>query len=207
MVDMIGIWAALAAFVVVAAAPGPATLALATVAMRTGRGPGLRFGLGLSAGLAFWGLVAAAGLGALLQSSAQALTMLKLLGGAYLLWLAVGAARSAWKEAYGGAAQTGRSAWFRQGLLLNLSNPKAVLAWMATLSLGLDAQGGVAQVIIVTSLCSGAGCAIYAVYGLAFSVGGVRAGYQRARRWIDAAAAGLFALAGFGLIRSALSRG
>lgn len=204
---MIGIWAALAAFVVVAAAPGPATLALATVAMRTGRGPGLRFGLGLSAGLAFWGLVAAAGLGALLQASAQALTVLKLLGGAYLLWLAVGAARSAWKGTDDDAAKTGRSAWFRQGLLLNLSNPKAVLAWMATLSLGLDAQGGVAQVMIFTALCSGAGCAIYAVYALAFSVGGVRAGYQRARRWIDAAAAGLFALAGFGLIRSALSRG
>ncbi|MBM7068009.1 LysE family transporter [Actibacterium sp. 188UL27-1] len=53
------------------------------------------FGAGLSVGLAFWGVIAATGLGATLKASAHGLTLLKLLGGFYLLWMAYGAARSA----------------------------------------------------------------------------------------------------------------
>ena len=62
-----------AAFFVVTVAPGPATLAAATVAMCAGRGNGLRFGAGLAAGLAVRGVLAATGPGALLQGSAHAL--------------------------------------------------------------------------------------------------------------------------------------
>ena len=45
--------------------------------------------------LAFWGVVAATGMGALLQSSAYALSVVKVLGAAYLLYLAVQSARAA----------------------------------------------------------------------------------------------------------------
>ena len=206
MLDLAGLATAAIAFLVVAASPGPATIAVATISMRAGRRPGLRFGIGLSVGLAFWGLVAATGMAALLQASASALATLKLLGGAYLLWLASGSARSAMRAPTSKTGHLAEGRWFRRGLLLNLSNPKAVLAWMATLALGIGDEGGFWQAGSVTLLCITFGFGIYAVYALAFSTSGAMNGYQRLRRWIDGIASAVFALSGIGLIRSAIAR-
>ena len=204
MLDITSLGTVAAAFFVAAASPGPATIAVATVSMSAGRASGLRFGAGLSLGLAFWGLVAATGLGAALQASSHALAILKVLGGAYLLWLAYGAARSATRP--GPNVEAPRGSGFMRGLFLNLSNPKAVLAWMATLALGLGSGSGVWQVVAATSLCMALGFAIYAGYAFVFSTPGAMGVYGKVRRWIDGAVAGLFALAGLGLIRSAFAR-
>ena len=194
------------AFFVAAASPGPATLGAATVAMRSGRRDGIRFALGLSAGLAFWGIIAATGVGAILEASAWALTLLKLVGGVYLLWLALRFAQSARRNSEVNTHFVTGSHWFTRGLLLNLSNPKAVIAWMATLSLGISNNHGILQVAVATLLCMILGALIYAAYALAFSMPGAMNGYARARRWIDGAVAGVFAIAGLGLLRSAFSR-
>jgi threonine efflux protein len=194
------------AFFIVTVSPGPANIAVATVAMHSGRRPGLLFGLGLSVGLAFWGAVAATGLGVMLQSTTTFLTFLKLFGGAYLIWLAVQSGRSAARKTDDMTAQTQKGRWFWRGLLLNLSNPKAVVAWMAALSMGLGQETGTLAVAIATLICIGLGFVNYAGYALTFSLPGFMAGYRRSRRWIDGVVAGLFALAGFGLIRSALTR-
>lgn len=206
MLDLWGLATAGAAFFIVAASPGPATLALATVSMRSGRRNGFRFGLGLSAGLAFWGLLAATGLGAMLQASSHVLMALKVLGGAYLLWLACSSARSACQETGSVAFVRSHGAWFKRGLFLNLSNPKAVVAWMATLTLGVGNNNAILQVVLATSLCAGLGFLIYGVYAFVFSTAGAMKGYGRLRRWIDGVVAGLFALAGAALIRSAFAR-
>ncbi len=196
----------LIAFIVVTVSPGPANIAVATVAMSSGRRNGIYFGLGLSIGLAFWGLVAATGLGVILQASEVALLMLKILGGGYLLWLACQSAMSASSSAgkIDGSKRNGR--WFIRGLMLNISNPKAVVAWMAALSMGLGAGDSSAQVISATCICIAIGFINYAGHAFAFSFSGVMSGYQRFRRWFDGVVAGLFAIAGFSLIKSALSR-
>jgi len=195
------------AFFVAAASPGPATLAQASVSMGSGRKSGLLFGAGLSVGLGVWGLVAAIGLGGVLQASSHALMILKILGGAYLIWLAWLSARSV---SYPSKAHTSEprrtSRGFWQGLILNLSNPKAVFAWMAVLSVGLGEGSDAGQVTLAASMCVMLGFAIYGGYALMFSTSGAMAVYARARRWIEGAVAGLFALAGVGLIRSAFVR-
>lgn len=205
MLDLIGLGAVAAAFFIAAASPGPATIAVATVSMSGGRARGLRYALGLSIGLAFWGLVAATGLGAILEASSAALFYLKIVGGTYLLWLAYGAARSATLTNHNPIATADGSA-FSRGLFLNLSNPKAVLAWMAALALGLNNGSSIWQVVAATTLCIALGFAIYAAYAVIFSTRGAMDTYQRLRRWIESATAGLFALAGLGLIRSAFAR-
>ena len=98
--------------------------------------------------------------------------------------------------------------WFKRGLFLNLSNPKAIVAWMATLSIGVGVGDGdgVWQVVLATSLCITLGILIYAGYAFAFSMSGAMKGYARLRRWIDGVVSGLFAIAGAGLIRSAFAR-
>ena len=194
------------AFFVVTVSPGPANIAVATVAMSTGRRNGLLFGAGLSCGLAFWGLIAATGMGAVLESSASLLTSLKICGALYLLWLAFQSGRSALKKTDQAPPAQREGRWFIRGLILNLSNPKAVVAWMAALSVGLGSGDSSAHVIIATLICMVLGVVNSVGYAFAFSLPGFMAGYRRLRRWVDAAVAGLFALAGFGLIRSAFSR-
>lgn len=80
------------------------------------------------------------GIGALLQTSLVWLTVLKWLGGAYLVWLGI----QAWRAPPVGVDldRTGlpRAGWslFRQGALSALSNPKAVLFFAAFLPQFID---------------------------------------------------------------------
>lgn len=212
MPEWTGLVAIFAAFFVVAVSPGPATLAVSTVSAASGRRSGMTFGAGLGLGLAFWGIVAATGLGAVLQTTTHLLAAFKVAGGLYLLWLALGSARSAMRgnkaSSQGGETPaSGEGRWFMRGLVLNLSNPKAVVAWMAALSVGLRTDDGLGSVAIATLGCTVIGFAIYAAYAAAFSSAAVMRGYARARRWIDGIVAALFALAGFALLRSAFTRG
>ena len=204
---MLDLWSILAAFFVVTVSPGPANIAAASVSMSNGRNAGLVFGLGLSVGLGFWGLVAASGMGAVLQSSELALILMKLFGGCYLLWLAYHSGRTALNPVENIQDQkTGSGRWFYRGLLLNLSNPKAVVAWMAALSMGMGVGNQPIDVAIATLCCVLLGLLNYTGYALAFSLSGFMRLYQCLRRLIDGFIAGLFAIAGLALIRNALSR-
>ena len=194
------------AFWVVAATPGPATISNAAIAMRHGRRVSIVYGLGLSVGLVFWGLLAATGMGAVLQASATVLSVLKVLGGLYLLWLAWGSARSAMRRNEAESATVAGGRWFRRGLVLNLSNPKAVLAWMAALSMGLDANDDVGAVAATTLVCIAVAFFNNWSYSVVFSLGGMMAVYRRFRRWVEGVTAALFAVGGVALIRSAFSR-
>ena len=134
------------------------------------------------------------------------LVALKIFGGIYLLWLAFQSGRSALKNANSIHYAPSDRRWFARGLMLNLSNPKAIVAWMAALSMGLGVGDGSGHVFAATLICMALGFLNYASYAMAFSLPGFMAGYRRLRRWIDGIVAGLFAIAGVGLIRSAFSR-
>jgi len=75
------------------------------------------------------------GIGALLAASANMLTILKWLGGAYLVWLGI----QVWRSPALGVEQgvsarvVTRSTLFRQGLLAAVSNPKGILFFVAFL--------------------------------------------------------------------------
>lgn len=194
------------AFSIVTVSPGPANIALATVAMGSGRKQGLLFGAGLGVGLAFWGLVAATGMGAILQASEVLLTGLKIMGGLYLLWLALQSARSAMRTTPAHVEKPLAGRWFAKGLILNLSNPKAVVAWMAALSMGLGEGDFAIQLVIATLICIALGFLNYLGHAFAFSLSGPMTAYQNVRRWIDGLVSALFAVAGFGLIKSAFAR-
>ncbi len=67
--------------------PGPDVLYIATHGLRQGFRAGAAAALGVAAGCFVHILAAAAGVSALLATSAQAFTVLKLAGAAYLLWV------------------------------------------------------------------------------------------------------------------------
>ncbi len=80
------------------------------------------------------------GIGALLQASASALTVLKLVGGAYLVWLGIQLWRSPAirLEPDASKADIRGAAMLRQGLLTAVSNPKALLFYTAFLPQFID---------------------------------------------------------------------
>lgn len=199
----VDILAALLAFFIAAASPGPATMAVAATSMARGRPAGLILGFGLSLGVCFWGVLTALGLGALMLAWAPALIILKIVGGLYLFYLAWMSAKDALtdNDTTPLAGRTaGGGALFRRGLVLNLLNPKAVLAWTAAIALGLPDEGAQSYLIAVVVLCSVMTVAIYAAYAMLFSLAAVRAAYSRVRRWCDALFAACFAAAGLRLI-------
>lgn len=211
MIDSLSLLNVAVVFFVIVASPGPATVSNAAVAMSQGRKASLMYGAGLSTGLLFWGVIAATGLGVILQSSVHLLPVLKIAGGVYLLGLAYTSSRDVIRPGSDGlqSRRTSSSSlgWFVRGLLLNVSNPKSILAWMAALSVGLGSNDGIASLILGVSVCVVVGLVTNAAYSVVFSLAGVMAWYDKAGRQINAVAAAVFALGGVGLIRSALSRG
>jgi len=205
MIDPYSLSTIAATFFIVAVSPGPATLSNAVVAMQQGRKAGLIYGAGLACGLAFWGLIAASGMGIVLQSSVYLLSFLKVLGGLYLLWLAFLSARSAWRPRSESAVATTRKNWFLDGLLLNLSNPKAVLAWMSALTVGLNPNADFSSIALATGVCMATGFLVYVLYSVLFSIDDIMQAYRRFRHWIESTVAGLFTIAGIALIRSSFA--
>ena len=184
-------------------------LAIMGTSMSVGRPQGLALGFGVAAGSFCWAMLTAAGLSALLAQYAVALTAIKIAGGLYLLWLAYKAARSA-ASAHDIAATTLTNApmtargFFTRGFIIQMTNPKAALAWIAIISLGLQAGAPVwvaAAIVIGTTVLS---IVIHALYALAFSSVPMVKLYGRARRVIQGALSAFFAFAGLRLLTSRL---
>jgi threonine/homoserine/homoserine lactone efflux protein len=186
----------LAAALVATASPGPATLAIAREAMAHGRGAGLSLALGVTLGSWTWSALAAGGMGTLLLAHGWMLEAMRVLAALYLGWLAWRSARAA--LAPGGmpapaATASGRS--FVRGLMIHLTNPKALLFFGALYSVGLPPDTSPADVAVVAAAVGMQSLAIFVAMALAFSHGGVVAGYLRLRRAFEAAFAAIFAAA------------
>ena len=120
------IFLGLAAYLVATISPGPATLAIMATAAHRGRRAGLQLASGIICGSIFWGFCAAFGLATVMSRFAGAFTALKIAGGAYLLWLAVKALRSAFTPDMDVSARKieGSKSYVLQGLAIHLTNPK-----------------------------------------------------------------------------------
>jgi threonine/homoserine/homoserine lactone efflux protein len=122
----------LAAFVPVAVlvtiAPGPATAMVVRSAARGGRREALVCTAGNSIGVLAWGALAAAGLAAVVATSAEVFTAVKLAGAIVLVVLGVQSLRGRPPGARV-AASTGRA--LRDGLVTSVSNPKLAVFYVA----------------------------------------------------------------------------
>ncbi len=93
-------------YLIATASPGPSNMAIMATAMRDGRLPALVLAAGVITGSLFWAVLTATGLSAVLATYAQALFIIKILGGVYLLYLAFRAGKSALKPMSGIAQNT-----------------------------------------------------------------------------------------------------
>jgi threonine/homoserine/homoserine lactone efflux protein len=139
------------------ATPGVDLIFTITRTLQLGVRGGLAAALGISAGCVIHAVGAAFGLAALMATSAAAFDALKLLGAAYLAWLAFGLLRSALATgpekstsaspstptatpAPPAAAPPDFGVVFSQGLLTNVLNPKVAIFFLALLPQFIDAD-------------------------------------------------------------------
>lgn len=193
------------AAVLLTVSPGPDNLMVLSTGMAQGRRAGMAFGLGCALGCLSHTLLAVAGVSALLAASPLALQLLRWIGGAYLLWLGVGALRHAADARLGAPLQGGRSTrqLFAKGLLANAINPKVVLFFLSFLpQFVVPAQGAVAaQLAALGALFTLQAALLFGALG--YFSGAVGAWLQRrphAGSWLDRLAGAVFVALGLRMI-------
>ncbi len=178
--------------------PGPAIIAASRSAAARGRQASMPYAMGLAFGASVWCLFALFGLTVLFRVVPQSYMLLRLLGGAYLIWIAV----QMWRHAaepleMQGAAAIGPG--FRQGLALNLSNPKPALFYgsvILTLFPGLSSLGGAVVYLVALAV----ELAFYAAVTALMATGPMRRAYRAAKTAIDRIAGTLIGALGLTLM-------
>ena len=202
-----GIILAYSAFLISIMSPGPNVLAIIGTSMSLGRRSGTALAMGVASGSFFWAMATALGLSALLATYASALIVIKIAGGLYLLWLAYKSFRSAASahpiEATTLAGPSLRpSGYFLRGLIIQMTNPKAALAWIAIISLGIQTGAPVWVSLAIVIGTTALSVVIHCLYAVAFSTPAMVRVYGSARRWIQGALGVFFGVAGLKLLTS-----
>lgn len=180
-------------------APGPNLLAVAGAALGQGRRTAAFTVLGIASAIFVWVALTAFGLAAVLAVYPSLLTAMKLVGGAYLGWMAVKALRAAWHGSEpsfraSGLDLTPLAAW-RRGFLVNLTNPKSALWWAAVTTFLFGSGLSAAEVLGFAPIGFLSALVVYGSYGMLFSSQLAKRTYVRFARVVET----LFGLA-FGAI-------
>ena len=133
----------LAASVALALAPGPDNIFVLTQSALHGRKAGILVTLGLCTGLLVHTAAVSLGVAAIFQTSVLAFNILKIVGAIYLLYLALQAFQA-------GAAkldETGKAklVWqklYSRGIIMNITNPKVAIFFLAFLPQFADPSRG-----------------------------------------------------------------
>jgi threonine/homoserine/homoserine lactone efflux protein len=193
---------ALASFILIVI-PGPSVLFVVGRALAYGRRTALATVCGNSAGNYVVAICVAVGIGTLVQRSAQVFTVLKLAGAAYLIWLGIQAFRR--RGTLAGAFSTDApprsdQRAVREGFVVGVTNPKALILFGAVLPQFVDrAAGNVPVQMLLLSLVSIAiGLVCDTTWGVAASQ--LRSWFARSpRRFALVGGAGGLAMIGVGV--------
>jgi len=204
-IELLPDWPLFLSFVVAGLAlnivPGADMTFVVATAARGGRRDGVVAALGIGAGTLFHIVAAVLGLSAILASSQTAFNLIKWIGAAYLLWLAVSLLRDGRRAEAGapGPAGPGRGV-FRAAMLVNMLNPKVAVFFLAFLPQFVDPEAAVPALQI---LCLGlwfglVGTLVNIAVALAAAGTAARlrhvAWLGRAARWLAATAIGALAV-------------
>ena len=182
--------------------PGPDSLLIMTRSATQGWRAGVAASLGIGAGTMVHIFAAALGLSAVLSTSATAFTVVKLVGAAYILYLAVGLLRS--RKAAGETKAPALAALpyrkiFAQGFLTNVLNPKVALFFLAFVPqfIAPDASDKTGAFLALGILFNVNSIPVNTGWALAAAWMARRESVQRSLRWLDRVAGLMFI--GFGL--------
>lgn len=191
--------------------PGPDVLYIVANALRKGARAGVVAALGINAGCFVHIFAAAAGVSALLATSATAFTVLKWAGAAYLVWVGIRllvarpvpmrldppeGTQPASADATAGA---GLWAVFRGGFLTNVLNPKVAIFFLAFVPqfIAPGTESKALAFVLLGTLFNVNSIAVNCGWALAAAWMARRDAVQRGMHWLDRAAGAMFV--GFGL--------
>jgi threonine/homoserine/homoserine lactone efflux protein len=145
MPDLDRLWLFVIAAVALAVTPGPAVLYIVTRSIGQGRAAGVASSLGVAVGSLVHVLAASLGLSAVLATSAVAFNVVKFAGATYLIWLGI---RKLMQPAMAATIAAGErhslARVFRDGVVVNVLNPKTALFFLAFLPQFIEpTRGGV----------------------------------------------------------------
>ena len=167
----------LLAAILIAVSPGPGAATSMSVGLRHGYWAALRAIGGLQTALIVQIGIVAAGLGALLAASSTAFNVIKFVGAGYLIWLGIQKWRDiprAIEEGVGGECPEGL---FKQGLFVNLTNPKAIVFIAALTPQFIDpARPQWLQFLVIAATMCGVDTIVMSCYALMAA---------RLRRWLN----------------------
>lgn len=196
----------LAVATLVVVTPGPDMTLVARNTFAGGRISGLATSAGTCSGLLVHAAAAALGLSAVLLASSQAFTVVKIAGGAYLIFLGirtiVGAGRDAsFREPEKAAREPEKAAdpWaaYRQGVLTNVLNPKVAVFFLSLLPQFVDPGPGFAwRLLLLSGLFIAMGLVWLTVYTLALHAVGAFVGRPSVRTVIETVTGGVLVLLG-----------
>jgi RhtB (resistance to homoserine/threonine) family protein len=136
--------AGLGVLVLLTVSPGADMALVAKVTIERGRRPAFVTTLGICTGLLVHATASALGLSVVLATSAEAFTLVKLAGAAYLAYLGVRALLDSFGTLPPADAQPARARTaYLQGLLSNVLNPKVAVFYLTFLPQFIDPNGSV----------------------------------------------------------------
>jgi len=197
-----GFLAAYAILVVGALSPGPSVAMIIGIATDQGRTPALATTLGIALGSLSINILTMLGVGLLLSQAAWAMSVLRILGAAYLLYLAVGSFRKSLYPPSMNPIEIGQRTLLKNllaGYLLQVTNPKAIAFWLVISSVGaVEGSGPGVKILFVIGafFISFLGHGVWAV---TLSVSHIRAAYVNSRRWIESMLGCFFIFAAYKL--------
>ena len=174
-------------------APGPDMAFCLGQGLRGGPRPAWAASAGVAVGAMIHVTLAGLGLGAVLGAVPHAFDAIRWIGVAYLVWLAVTTLRGSGEEADLPPIRPSRA--FRQGLVVNLTNPKVILFVLAFLPQFTDpARPLLPQFLLLGALLALGGMAVNGAVGaLAGGAGRRFVTSARVRLWLGRASAAIFA--------------
>ena len=179
--------AGLGVLVLLTISPGADMALIARTTIARGRGAAFVTSLGICSGLLVHATASALGLSVILATSAEAFTVVKVAGAAYLTYLGVRSLRDSFRDVDVSDTQLLRPGTsFLQGLLNNVLNPKVAVFYLTFLPQFIDPSGNVLAQSLAFALAHGVMGLVW-LSAYAYVLARMSAFFQRrdVRRWLE----------------------
>lgn len=190
-----------------AASPGPSFVFVTRTAIALSRRDALAAALGMGVGGVVYGGLGLFGLQTLLAQAQWLYVVLKIMGGLYLIWLAVQLWRSAKSPIVVPTTADGRPLSVRRSFSIaavtQLSNPKAAVVYGSIFAAFLPANPPAWTFAVLLPSIFAIEAGWYTVVALAFSSDKPRAVYLRSKHWFDRTAGAVMGALGLRLVLGA----
>jgi len=178
------------------AAPGPDFAVTVRQCLRFGRKAGIGVALGIGAGMSVHVVYTMLGASVILHATPWLMGLAELLGGAYLLYLAVSFIRQSMraqpvtdpalqKNSAGGTTSMSFRKSFAIGFIANVLNPKASLFFLAVFTTLISPATPLAVQVFYGAWICGMNAVWFVFVSVVFTRARVRQAFLRAGRWVD----------------------